>query len=251
MTKLIPVTPKTHKDKRWKPRADYEYVRGSALVPIFNVDIISAAGEMPIVFTKRNESFMPYAVLGYEPDNNLFVDADGKWTGSYVPYALKGYPFQVAYNQNKQPILCVLEGNEQITDKEEGIPLFDENGKLTKQTRDKMNFLLTLEQSRTATAKACQALSKYELIQQFPLVLNIQSKKHKLDGLYSVDSKALGQIPDEGLLELRKADALALAYAQLISRQHASKIARLAEERMDSAEDDTVYEFSLDDKLNI
>lgn len=246
MPKLIPIIPKTHKDKGWKPNTDYEFARGSALVPLFSLDIINAAGDMPIVFTKRKESFMPYALLGYEPDNNLFVGADGQWLGSYVPYALKGYPFQVAYNQNKQPILCVMEGSEQVTDKDKGTAFFDENGKFTKQTRDKMNYLLILEQSRTATAKACQALSKYELIKPFPLVLNIHSKNRKLDGLYSVDSKALGQVSDEGLLELRKADALSIAYAQIISRQHTAKIASMGEEQQ--AEGD--FNFSMDDRLN-
>src|ERR1700744_684683 len=37
---------------------------------------------------------MPRAVLGYKPGENLFVDAEGRWTpGVYVPWYVRCYPF--------------------------------------------------------------------------------------------------------------------------------------------------------------
>ena len=241
MAKPIPLTPQTHKDKRWLTASTYNFAKKSALIPLVSADMIQAIIDMPVVFTQKG----PAALLGYKTDNNLYIDDKGKWLGKYVPAALKGYPFQLARNQNKNFILCVTDDPDYITDSPKGLPFFDEKDKPTAQVQKIMTFLKQVEQNKAITAKAFQALQKHEVIKPWPVVLEVQGKKHRLDGLFRADEKKLSQLSDEAFLELRKARALQLAYSQMISMQHAAKLGKMAEEQMEPE-----FNFSMDDRIS-
>ena len=78
------------------------------------------------------------------------------------------------------------------------------------------------EQQRIATARACAALAKQELIEPWPVTLanneTVESVgKKTVQGLYRINESVLNALNGDALAELRKSGALALAYAQLLS----------------------------------
>jgi len=67
-----------------------------------------------------------------------------------------------------------------------------------------------------------------------PLNIHVQSGEATRDvvGLYRIDEEALLALPDDAFLELRRASALPLAYAQLISMAQIAVLGERANVRM-------------------
>ena len=76
----------------------YPFARSLNSVPLLGSEFAVAARDFPIVFAGADTGHpMPAALLGLARDENLFVDADGRWAdGVYVPAFLRRYPFVIA-----------------------------------------------------------------------------------------------------------------------------------------------------------
>ncbi|EFI35579.1 SapC family protein [Desulfonatronospira thiodismutans ASO3-1] len=223
---MKPITPKTHADKRWQKPSSYSFARQSALVPLALLDLSRAVMEMPIVLFRQKGEYHLAALLGQKKNKNLFVDSDGKWQGQYVPMLLKCYPFRMVQDKEGRYILCVDEESGLVGDK--GSKFIDDEGKPTQKVQAIGKFLQQAEQSRMAAVKACKVLDDCDLIKADP----------KMPGLYGIDKKKLGQLPEESLPDLHKSWALFLAHCQMISQQHLKKLERMSEQDVDFDEID-------------
>lgn len=77
------------------------------------------------------------------------------------------------------------------------------------------------------TQKAVKALVKAKVVTHWPEALQSQLGL-TVDGLHMIDEKALSQLDHEVFLELRKAQALPIAYAVNLSIPQTHLLARLA-----------------------
>jgi hypothetical protein len=159
------------------------------------------------------------AVLGVEPNRNLFVGEDGRWLGGYVPAALRGYPFVLGRGADGRQMLCVDEASALVTDGPEGERFFEDDATLSPAVRQTLDFLTRIEQSRVVTATACGVLQGRNLIEPWPITLKTHQAERRIEGLFRVNEGALNALEDDAFVSLRKAGALPLAYAQLLSMQ--------------------------------
>jgi len=74
-----------------------------------------------------------------------------------------------------------------------------------------------VERNRKVTDLAVAALAQADVIQPWPIKLKTDQGEQAVGGLHRVDETALRALPDEGFLKLRKAAALPIAYAQMLS----------------------------------
>jgi len=219
MTTVTPVTPSRHAAMRWRRFASYAFAADRAVIPLVGAELGRAAVAFPVAFLRQGESFVPVAVLGVESNRNLFVGEDGRWLGGYVPAALRGYPFVLVRTEDGRHALCVDEASGLVSDGPEGERFFEADGTPSTAMSQVLDFLTKVEQSRAVTAGACAALQARKLIEPWRITLKSREGERRLEGLFRVNESALNALDDEAFLTLRKAGALPIAYAQLLSMQ--------------------------------
>src|SRR6187200_3597439 len=81
-------------DTRARPEYGDTVNRAIALSAEFN----ELHREYPLLLRKTNEEpgFIAHAVLGFEKDENLFVEGD-RWTSTFIPATLARGPFSLGY----------------------------------------------------------------------------------------------------------------------------------------------------------
>lgn len=218
MTSLIPITPNRFASRAWKPSQGYGFAATSHMVPVVAAELPKLVPDFPLAFVGRDQRFELVALLSLQPETNAFVAHDGRWLGSHVPAAIRKYPFRLARPEGQASnVLCIDEDSNLITEPGAGEPFFDEKGQPAKGIRDVLDFLGKVEKSRVATQAAVDALQAARLIQ--PWLLRVTNAEHTVpvEGLARVDETALNGLPDDAWLTLRRANALPVAYGQLLS----------------------------------
>lgn len=224
-----------HAEQRWQRYTSYAFAAHQAVVPLAAAELPKAAMSLPLAFIAQQEAFVPVAVLGLQAGSNLWVGADGRWAGAYIPAALRGHPFRLAQAEDGQQVLCIDEQSGLLTAGPEGERFFNDDGQPAQATLDILNFLTQTAQSLAVAAAACAALARHQLIRPWPITLQNEGGEQQIEGLFQVDEAALNQLPGEALQELARAGALAVAYCQLLSMQHLPQLGQLARARAQAA----------------
>lgn len=236
MPNLQPVTHTTHASKRWKRYSGYTFAAQDEVVPIVAHEVGRAAMAMPLVFVpapaKEGESAAPtyvlMAVQGLGKGQNLFVAPDGRWLGSYIPSAYRGYPFALANTPEGQQVLCLRSDSGLVNDTD-GERFFDEDGQPSQAVKDVLGFLTQVAQNRQVTQRIVALLADKGLIQPWAIKTRTEAGERAIEGLYRIDEARLNELGGEDLKALQEAGALPLAYAQLLSMQHLPTLGKLAE----------------------
>ena len=229
MPNLHVISRERHAALRWKRYSNYTFAAADSVVPLVAAELPKALMSLPIAFIEQGEAYVPAAVLGLQPGNNVFVTADWRWVGQYIPSAFRSYPFRLAQTEDGQQVLCVDEDSGLVSEQPAGELFFADDGQPTQAVLDVLGFLTQIERSRVATAAACAALKKHGLIRPWAITLKTENGEQQITGLFQVDEAALNLLPGDALLELRQAGALPIAYCQLLSMQHLPLLGQLIE----------------------
>lgn len=220
MPQFTAVTREHHAGKKWQRFTGYGFASTSALTPIVGVEIARAALAMPLAFFQDRDRFVLVAVLSLSPNRNMLVAPDGRWLGGYVPAFLRSYPFALVPKQGTdQVVLCIDTDSGLVVDGNAGGEDFiGPDGNLSPALKSVLDFLNELERSRRTTDVAVAALAEAGVIQPWPIQLKTEQGEQPAPvSLYRVDEIALNALTDEAFLKLRKASALPIAYAQMLS----------------------------------
>lgn len=230
MTNYVPINPELHGSKNWIQRTSLIFAKGDTVTPLFVNELAEAMHSMPIAFVKHEQSFALVVVMGLRANQNIFISADGKWLSDYMPVTYRSSPFALLPmpgDQNQQ-YLCIDE--ECVSDNEHGRPLFDEHRQLDENVKQIFETLKVFNAGRDVTRNICTLLAEHGVIHPWEIVLDNGAAKQSVDGLYKIDESALNNLPGDSFLELRKAGALTVAYAQLFSMQKMGLIARIIQQ---------------------
>ncbi len=219
MAKYVPVTMAQHAGKAWRRSGSYAHAAAVAAVPLVGPEFGRAALTMPIAFVAQAGRYVPMAIMSLVAGRNLFVGPAFQWLGSYVPAALRTYPFRLGRaNDSEQSILCVDEDSELVVDADgTAEEFFDADGNPSPATKAALEFLVRIERCRIATDLAVAALAEAELIQPWPLEVTSDGQTTPVKGFFRIDEAALNSCDDGTFLKLRKSASLPLAYMQLLS----------------------------------
>jgi hypothetical protein len=200
---------------------DYSYARGELLVPIVFDEMADVAREYPIVFPD-NKTDMPCALMGLEPGQNAYVGADGRWAASYIPLAIRQYPFNLQRARpgqgDKGRFIVMFDPKAPQLTAPNGHPVFTPGGQLTEHIQERLKLLERLQKRAAVTRHAVQALRAAGVL--IERVVNIRTGDNdvrKVADMEVVDETILNGLPDEAFNTLRKQGALPLAYAHLLS----------------------------------
>lgn len=217
-----------HGLKHWLNHSNYNFAAGDALCPLVAQELPQAMMALPIGFMAEGEYFIPVAVQGLMPGQNLLVTADGRWLSTYIPAPYRIYPFHMATTEQGVQVLCIDEANGLIADNT-GKPFFNEDGTPSTSVMEILEFFQQLDANRQVTKDICALLQQHDLIQPWPITVQREQGEQKVEGLFRIDEEMLNALTAESLAEVRKGGGLTMAYCQLLSMQHLSTLGTLAQ----------------------
>ena len=215
----IPVIKEAMAKKRLKPLENFNFLANLPVVEVVLGEFSSAASSYPIFFVEREGSYTPVALLSLINDQNMFVEADGRWSGYYLPAAFRRFPFTIGpamIDGKEVPALLV---DEEMLSDSEGELLYGEDGANEAETPIGRTMRLITETDRhhAATRALVAELAAAGLIRNSDLQVQLTGQKHNITGLFGIDEKKLAELPDDQFLKLRHSGALSLAHIQLQS----------------------------------
>lgn len=187
-------------------------------VPLTISEIPEASKYYPVVFMSAEEPF-PIAILGFNSDDNLFVDENGNWESFvYIPGYLRRYPFAFAGETGGERLALVIDAAFEGVSKSATPKLF-ENGELSEFGKQAMEFTRTYEGDRRLTDQIMKELKKYDLIRsqtaQYTPVG--ETTPRPFAQYFGIDEQRIHELSDQQYLELRKMNALPIIYSHVIS----------------------------------
>lgn len=235
-------------DKRWQKIKSYSFMARDTVCPITVEELPKAMIDMPVGIVKSDNGFGLVALTGLRQEQNLFINPEGKWTSEYLPAVMRSYPFLLARveENDEQLYFCVDVDSEFLSDDPDAELFYDEDGELTQQLKSILKLLEAIFVSRQVTERILKLLDELNLIKPWQLQIELDGQPHQLEGLYRIDESALNALSDEDFLKLRADNALAVAYAHLLSLQNIPSLRRRAESQPGSAGATTTEELNLD-----
>ena len=203
----------------------YAFAAETNMVMLTAVEFFEACRDYPIVFTlNADETIIPLALLGIQPGENLFVDAEGTWKATYIPGYVRRYPFILANIGAAELPVCIDQSFDGL-DIEGGQRLFTDSGEPTEYCRHIETFLLDFQQQLTVTAAFTARLRELELFR--PMDANIQmndGRQFQLQGILLVDENRLARLGDVAVLDLFRKGYLGLIYNHMASVKNLDRL---------------------------
>lgn len=221
----------THRNSRLKDNATFGFSRASNSVPVNGIEFALAQRHYPIVFTGSGKAF-PAAVLGLRVDENLFVEADGRWVeGLYVPAYVRRYPFVFIEAPEDKLILAIDEGSGLLVD-DGPHKLFDEAGKPTPLVNGALQFCGAYQANFKQTLEFVDSLIENDLlVDNRANAVLASGERLALGGFKVIDEEKFKKLPAAVLKVWRDQGWLGWVYAHFFSLSGWNALAALANKR--------------------
>lgn len=226
-----PITRARHKALQWTRHGGYSFAARSSFVVLSAAEVPKAALAMPLAFAPQDGGWVLGAMLGPTPQNNLFVDTDGRWTGTYIPAAFRAHPFCIGWNEASEPLLCVDEGSGLVVEEGGDEDFFDEAEDLSSSLKQVWSFLAERNAGEATLFRACGALHAADLMEPWSISIKDESGTREITGLYRISEPAIMTLSDSAVSDLLRQGVLGLAYAQILSMGNLERLGQLAQAR--------------------
>lgn len=224
-----PLDPKRHGSLRLRDRADMSAFRKTGVAPITLSEFPAAARHYPIVFLAGPPGQPPSiaAILGSDPDENLFVGADGRWQAdTYIPAYFRRYPFITGAAGADDRIAVFIDVGSDRLGTSDGEKLF-EGGEPTALTKEALEFCRRFHRDAAATTPFVQALVDAGVLGERTVqARDGNAPRLAWRGFMTVDERKLAEVPDATFLSWRKPGWLGAIYLHLFSVGQFAGIAR-------------------------
>ncbi|MEG3179520.1 SapC family protein [Sphingomonas sp. LT1P40] len=157
----------------------------------------------PILFRRdiERDDFTALAMFGFENGENLFLDGD-RWDADYVPLAIAIQPFLIGTpgpgTATKQVHIDMA--NPRIAGADEGVRVFDEDGRPTPYLESIAEQLGALDEGYQASGDFFAALRRHELLEPLTLEITLDDgSTNRLVGYHVIDEARLRGLDGEAL----------------------------------------------------
>lgn len=242
MPRYIPLQRQLHKQSGWQPVKNFSFTQDMAVAPLLVEELSHVLPHMAIAFSKTEHIESGYelvAIQSLQPGINLFVNTDGRWLGSYIPAAFRGYPYALLREEGTDNLHLCIDADSELFHEEiaEGdLRVLTDEGEPAEEVAKVLNFLQQCHQNRLLTHKLVQQLVDNELIQPWRIDLkqpkeNGEAEVVAVEGLFEINKEALDALPADKLQELHQSGALSMAYCQMWSKPRLSNLTPLYQVR--------------------
>lgn len=239
MAKYVAIQRSIHKDAGYKPTTNFNFAAHMQTVPLVLSEVANATQHMALAFQTvqagtKHERFELVGIQSIIPNKNLFLTPDGRWLTGYRPAFYRSHPFALMSNPESKQVELSIDADHIVeTPTDDNSLLFDNEGNLTEQLRDAVEFLSNTLQSRSKTLALCKELQDANLITPWAIKFTGKDNQDEpqirtLQGLSHINSKALKELDSNTLAKLNQSGALEMAYAQILSEPRVSGLTTLA-----------------------
>ncbi len=236
MTQVVLLDNVEHHDLRLITRSSPDLGDRVNLVLVVPTEFAEVQREYPILFRRsENGGFQAFALLGFEKDENLYLDDDG-WHARYIPAMQARGPFRIGFRQQDgqgrgEPMIMVDLDHPRIS-RTEGDPLFLPHGGNAPAFERAVETLRTLHSGIEASDTMFAVFAEAGLLA--PVEINIQfdeTARYTLPDFFSISEDALSQLDGETLQRLNQSGFLTLAYCALLSKGNLARLINLKAQR--------------------
>jgi hypothetical protein len=237
----VPLNRTAHKDLRIKPIPNLKFAGSVHSVPLTGVEFPAAARDLPILFGGATpDDAGPMALLGLRENENLFIDADGRWeANAYIPAFIRRYPFVLAEKPagtEGDDFTVFLDEAYEGFSTAEGEALFKDDGSETDMLTNAVRFLGEFQQHVTRTQWFMEQLRKHKLLEPRNIRLEKDGKVINLNGLFVVNEERLRELDEKTTHEFLREGVFGWIYAHLLSLANIDRVSQRLSQREQAEE---------------
>jgi len=228
MVDIVLLDPVRHADLRVKAGAAAAHGDDQRFVHVVLREFPLLVVHYPILLSKDAETgaFFCGAMLGIDPNENLFLDRNGGMT-AYRPLNLQRMPFYAAGDQ-----LAIDLDNSRVGTND-GEPLFDDAGEPSAFTRSIAAAFGELRPGIEATKAFIATLLALDLIEPVDISLSFDDgETRELHDLYTIDQERLRSLPDDVVFDLFRRGYLHSISLMIASLKQIPVLARMRNQRL-------------------
>lgn len=226
--RLEPFSRDRHAALRLRKPDDYGFARNAGVVPLTLTEFAAAAQYYPIVFLQGPgaKQPMPVAILGSRPEENLYVDAAGRWRpGYYVPAYLRRFPFITGDGAKPGQAVVFVDVESDKLSPSDGRALFAK-GEPTEFAKGAIELCQRYHQAAMLTDRFAQAIGAAGVLTDRVIEAKDQTgAKLSWRGMKAVDQEKLTKVDGKEFLLWRDRNWLAPIYLHQFSMSHFGEIA--------------------------
>jgi hypothetical protein len=226
MTKTVLLDNINHRDLKVITRYSAEFGDSVNQVQTFPTEFGDIQREYPIFFRKdpKTGEFQAIALLGFDKNENLFLDETGAWDASYIPAILARGPFMIGFQEQKangerrhEPMMHVDLDNPRIS-KTEGQPVFLPHGGNSPYLEHVSAVLRCIYEGMAASRMMFDAFESMDLIEPVKVEFRLSdTEQYTASQYYTINQDKLAQLDGEKLEKLNKAGLLRGAFLVITS----------------------------------
>jgi hypothetical protein len=233
MTRTALLDNVAHKDLRVRTGHSAEFGDNVNQALVFPTEFAFVQREYPILFKKDgNGDYQAIALLGLDPDENLFLDEPG-WNARYVPAMQQRGPFLIGLrkpvddDERREASVQVDLDHPRIS-RSEGEPLFLPHGGNSRYLEHASRILQIIYRGTAHIRPMFAAFDALGLIESVELDVELDSMtKYKLPGFSTLSADRLTDLGGADLERLNRAGYLNLAMLVVASLGNVSWLIEL------------------------
>jgi hypothetical protein len=232
MPKHVMLNNIAHQDLRVITRHAAQFGDNVGSVLTFPTEYGDVQREYPIFFRKdpQTAQFQSIALLGFQQDENLFLDENG-WNAAYIPGIVARGPFLIGFQQQevggdirREPVIHVDLDDPRISTTE-GEPVFLPRGGNSRYLERIGVTLQGIHQGLAVSKAMFEAFSAFELIEPVKVEIKFNDEEqYNLRGLYTISEERVAKLDGEALFKLNTAGFLQGAFLVIASLNNVKKL---------------------------
>lgn len=206
----------------------FDFLNETHFVPITIGELATASAHYPVVFLGPN--YLPVAVMGLRPGENLFVDpATGTFEQyRYLPAFVRRYPFVAASHPDDADrfTVCVDAASHLMSDNPDQ-PFFNDAGEPTPFMQNAIDFVRGFETDVTATNIMIKRFRELDLFEEQTTRFQPRNAQGEPEGeaiviatYWGISNDKVRALSGDVLMELRDNAFLSVIYAHMFSQSH-------------------------------
>jgi hypothetical protein len=224
-------------DTRARPEYGDVVNRAVALSAEFN----ELHREYPLLLRKTEEApgFVAHAILGFEKDENLFVEGD-RWTSTFIPATLARGPFSLGYIRAEDGGSAPADIKVMIDDQHprlraDGQPVFLPLGGESPYLEGIKRVLQTVDAGLRIDRLLYRELVAMELLEEVKIEISVFAElRYDFSGYYTINQEKLAALNAEQLLRLHRLGLLGPVYFLISSLGNFQRLVNLKIARLQS-----------------
>lgn len=231
-----------HKDLKVDVRPNERYGDCVNRAAILTTEYSDLHKQFPILIHKDGETgaLASHAILGFDKDENLFVD-NGEWLAQWVPATLARGPFSIGYRSREhdaeevREILIVVDEEDPRCGVADGQAVFLEFGGESPYLEYIRKVLATVEDGLHVDKVFFSLLQELDLLEPVSIKIALSAERAiDFNGYHTIDRQKLMKLDGESLAKLNAAGVLGLVFFVISSLDNFEKLIALKNARTTS-----------------